>query len=466
MLGSLLLLMRRRRANDLMLRERAIKLGGSRVSSRGGSRGGFSTNGAGDTLVQPLLGGAHATSSSGGGSSGSGGSSGGSGGSGGGGSGGGGGSSAGAKLPWSAPAGATAFGAKDLSRYTNKYASILGAGSFGVVYGGALPDGRRVAVKQLTLAPERKKKKNKNKKKAMMGSMGATVKFWGRTDPYAGVKGFQLELEVLSKYVHPHLVELIGYCVDKQRGVTVCSLVLEFMPTGSLLGRLRPSHPAAALTAQQRVGIAADVARGLHYLHAEAPAPLPPLIHQDFKSDNILLAEVGGRLIAKVADFGTARMAPQLDTSTVARLAGSDKTVTLKSHVSTERIVGTRPYMPYEYLQSGRVSAKTDTFAYGVVLLELLTGEPPYNEHTGETLHARSYDLMCDPAARLPPMLDARVATTTWRCRVVVDDGAATAAGAPGGRALELCLVAKKCLEHERARCTMREAMPAVVALL
>ena len=119
--------------------------------------------------------------------------------------------------------------------------------------------------------------------------------------------------------------------------------------------------------------------------------------------------------------------------------------------------------MPYEYLQSGRVSAKTDTFAYGVVLLELLTGEPPYNEHTGETLHARSYDLMCDPAARLPPMLDARVATATWWCRVVVDNGAATAGG---GRALELCLVAKRCLEHERARCTMREAMPAVVALL
>jgi hypothetical protein len=319
---------------------------------------------------------------------------------------------------WVAPADAVQFTAKELLRVTSKYALPLGAGSFGTVYSGTLSDGRQVAVKQMELASKQKQKAKK--------------KLAGRTDPYAGLKGFRLELEVLSKYRHPHLVELIGYCVDNRRLKTaVCSLVLEFMPGGALLDRLRPTHVAPPLTAQQRFDIAADVARALHYLHTEAPTPL---IHQDVKTDNILLAEIGGRLVAKVADFGTARMAPQLATST---------------HHSTGLIVGTRPYMPYEYLQSGHVSEKTDTFAFGVVLLELLTGKPPFSEETSEPLHAAAYDLLCDPASRLAPLLDGR--TASW---------------GGGRRALELCLVAKRCLEHERARCTMREAMPVVVALL
>jgi hypothetical protein len=341
-----------------------------------------------------------------------------------------------------APTFIVVFTSAELSRCTSKYTRILGHGSFGTVFGGTLPDGRRIAVKQLELAAKQKQKGKK--------------KLGGRADPYAGKAGFRLELEVLSKYRHPHLVELIGYCVDKQLlRATKCNLVLEFMAEGSLLDRLRPDHVAPALAAQERFDIAADVARGLHYLHAEAS---PPLIHQDLKSDNVLLAEVGGRLIAKVADFGTARMAPQLamNTTAVAPGGGGGKT-----HHSTTVIVGTRPYMPMEYIQMGRVSEKTDTFAYGVVLLELLTGKPPHDEEGGsnEALHSFAHDMLCDPIRRLVPLLDTRVATASWTSV----DGAT---GELGGRALWLCLVAKRCLElAERARGTMREAMPKVIAL-
>jgi serine/threonine protein kinase len=277
-----------------------------------------------------------------------------------------------------------------------------------------------------------------------------------KQNPYAGEAGFRLELEVLSKYRHPHLVELIGYCVDKQLlKATKCNLVLEFMAEGSLLDRLRPDHAAPALAAQERFDIAADVARGLHYLHAEAS---PPLIHQDVKSDNVLLAEIGGRLVAKVADFGTARMAPQLAMNTTACAPGGGGG---KTHHSTMMIVGTRPYMPMEYIQMGRVSEKTDTFAYGVVLLELLTGKPPHDEEggTNEALHSFAHEMLCDPAGKLVPLLDARVAAASWTSV----DGAT---GELGGRALWLCLVAKRCLElAERTRGTMREARPKVVAL-
>jgi hypothetical protein len=355
-------------------------------------------------------------------------------------SGGGGGSGGGAATPQ--PRAIVVFTSAELSRCTNKYAHIIGAGSFGTVFRGTLPDGRRIAVKQLELAAKQKQKAKK--------------KLGGRADPYAGKAGFQLELEVLSKYRHPHLVELIGYCVDKQLlKATKCNLVLEFMAEGSLLDRLRPAHAAPPLAAQERFDIAADVARGLHYLHAEAS---PPLIHQDVKSDNVLLAEIGGRLVAKVADFGTARMAPQLAMNTTARAPGGGGG---KTHHSTTMIVGTRPYMPMEYIQMGRVSEKTDTFAYGVVLLELLTGKPPHDEEGGsnEALHSFAHEMLCDPAGQLVPLLDVRVAAASWT-------SVNGATGELGGRALWLCLVAKHCLEsHERARGTMREATPKVVAL-
>ena len=326
---------------------------------------------------------------------------------------------------------------------TNRWARALGAGAFGSVYAGVLPDGRQVAVKQVDVASAAEQE-TANKK-------GGRKRFGGgrRLDPYKGEAGFRRELEVLSKYVHPNLVTLLGHCVEKKkRTVVSCSLVLEFMPEGSLLGRLRPTRDAMPLTAQQRFDVAADVARALHYLHAEAS---PPLIHQDVKSDNILLAEDGGgRLIAKVADFGTARMAPQL----AQRARGGSS----KTHHSTRLIVGTRPYMPMEYLQMGQVSEKTDTFAYGVVLLELLTGRPPYDDETDTLLHADSMELLCDPERRLAPLLDARVPSTAW--------ATVAAAGTVRGRALELCLVAKRCLEMLAAvRGTMREAMPKVVAL-
>ena len=236
-----------------------------------------------------------------------------------------------------APRGATKYSAADLIRFTAKHSKVLGAGSFGVVYDGALPDGRRVAVKQLELAKKAGKKKKKSKEEGTSRLPG------DRLDPYSGEAGFQLELHVLEQYVHPHLVELIGYCVDKQRKGTTCSLVLEFMAGGALMDRLAPWSDAPP-TAQERFGIAADVAKALHYLHAEAS---PPLIHQDVKSDNILLAEIGGRLVAKVADFGTARMAPQLAMSTTARAPGGRGGQT---HHSTGIIVGTRPYMPMEVI--------------------------------------------------------------------------------------------------------------------
>ena len=101
------------------------------------------------------------------------------------------------------------------------------------------------------------------------------------------------------------------------------------MAGGSLNKRLDPASDAPPLSAQERFNIASDVARGLEYLHIDAD---PPIIHQDVKSDNILLCVVEGQLLAKVADFGTARYAPTLLNTGI-------------SKVQTQTVIGTKPYM-------------------------------------------------------------------------------------------------------------------------
>ena len=122
---------------------------------------------------------------------------------------------------------------------------------------------------------------------------------------------------------------------------------------------------------RERFGIAADIARGLTFLHTVCN---PVIVHQDVKTANILLGPGGGRgtpLVAKLADFGTVRVAPTLADAT---------------HVSTIHIAGTRPYMPPESFQAGHISPKTDSFAFGVVLLELLTAKHFYDKATRRTL--------------------------------------------------------------------------------
>ena len=153
----------------------------------------------------------------------------------------------------------------------------------------------------------------------------------------------------------------------------------------------------------------------------------PPIIHEDIKSDNILLGEYQGRLIAKIADFGAVRIAPKLLTST---------------HYSAPDVIGTKPYQPPEYTGQGHVSEKTDTFAFGVVLLELLTAKPPSNKDTGEFLYCELSQVLRRAGKALPPLLDARAGK--W----------------PRKKVLALAKIAQKCIEmFVRDRCAVRDVL-------
>ncbi|KAM9250290.1 LOW QUALITY PROTEIN: interleukin-1 receptor-associated kinase 1 [Cariama cristata] len=165
------------------------------------------------------------------------------------------------------------------------------------------------------------------------------------------VKSFVTEAEKLSRYRHPNIVELSGVCAE---GGHFC-LVYVFMPNGSLEQRLGAQCPHPPLTWGQRLHVLLGTARALQFLHRDRPA----LVHGDVKSSNVLL-DAG--LSPRLSDFGLAR-AP--------RGGGGGRSGTLGG---SRTLQGTLAYLPPEYLQGGALTPALDTYSFGVVVLEALTG--------------------------------------------------------------------------------------------
>ncbi|XP_031745272.1 probable receptor-like protein kinase At1g80640 isoform X2 [Cucumis sativus] len=158
---------------------------------------------------------------------------------------------------------------------------------------------------------------------------------------------FENEVNWLSKIRHQNVIKLLGHCIHGETRF----LVYEMMQNGSLESQLHgPSH-GSALTWHIRMKIAVDVARGLEYLHEHRN---PPVVHRDLKSSNILL---DSDFNAKLSDFGL--------------------TVNLGAQNKNIKLSGTLGYVAPEYLLDGKLTDKSDVYAFGVVLLELLTGKMP-----------------------------------------------------------------------------------------
>ncbi|KAK8949458.1 Proline-rich receptor-like protein kinase PERK1 [Platanthera zijinensis] len=214
----------------------------------------------------------------------------------------------------------SSFTYEELVMATNGFseANLLGQGGFGYVHKGTLLNGREVAIKQL---------------KAGSGQ---------------GEREFRAEIEIISHVHHKHLVSLVGYCISGGRRL----LVYEYVRNNTLEFHL---HEQPTMVWPTRLKIALGSAKGLAYLHEDCN---PKIIHRDIKASNILL---DFNFEAKVADFGLAKFT-------------SDK----NTHVST-RVMGTFGYLAPEYASSGKLTAKSDVFSYGVMLLELITGKQPIN---------------------------------------------------------------------------------------
>ncbi|XP_019445853.1 PREDICTED: putative cysteine-rich receptor-like protein kinase 35 isoform X1 [Lupinus angustifolius] len=193
----------------------------------------------------------------------------------------------------------------------------LGEGGFGPVYKGRLNDGREIAVKKLSQTSNQGKKEFKN------------------------------EAKLLARVQHRNVVNLLGYCVHGKENI----LVYEYVPHESLDKLLFKSERKEELDWKRRYGIITGMAKGLLYLHEDSH---DCIIHRDIKASNILLDD---KWSPKIADFGMARLFPED-----------------QSQVNT-RVAGTNGYMAPEYVMHGNLSVKADVFSYGVVVLELITGQ-------------------------------------------------------------------------------------------
>ncbi|KAG5560745.1 hypothetical protein RHGRI_003925 [Rhododendron griersonianum] len=187
-----------------------------------------------------------------------------------------------------------------------------------------------------------------------------TVAAIKRSNPESnqGVEEFWTEVKVLSKLRHTNLVSLIGYCNEHQEMI----LVYEYIAHGTLANHLyKPRREESGgsrshLTWKRRLNICLDAALGLDYLHNGTEQGI---IHRDVKSTNILLNE---NWVAKVSDFGISKCIPSYTTT----------------HVTTN-VKGTFGYFDPDYFLTKRLTKKSDVYAFGVVLLEVLCGRPPIN---------------------------------------------------------------------------------------
>ncbi|CAM6111058.1 unnamed protein product [Calypogeia fissa] len=197
---------------------------------------------------------------------------------------------------------------------------LIGSGGSGKVYKVDLSNGQSVAVKKLE----------------------------ARYD-----NGFVAEVETLGKIRHRNIVKLLCCCWNYESNI----LVYEFMPNGSLGDYIHNTKCASVLGWDTRYKIAIGAAEGLAYLHHDC---VPPIVHRDVKSNNILL---DFDFEAHLGDFGLAKPFVEKSMSAVA---------------------GSYGYIAPEYGYTLKVSEKADIYSFGVVLLELVTGKKPIEPEFGD----------------------------------------------------------------------------------
>uniref|UniRef100_A0A673A7T9 Protein kinase domain-containing protein n=1 Tax=Sphaeramia orbicularis TaxID=375764 RepID=A0A673A7T9_9TELE len=168
---------------------------------------------------------------------------------------------------------------------------------------------------------------------------------------------FQTEVDKLSKYRHPNIVDLLGV---SEGGGSFC-LIYSYMENRSLEDQLH--NDQGGLSWSQRVSVVEGAAKALEFLHFP-PKGQERLIHGDVKSSNILLDR---HLEAKLADFGLARFGAR-------NSSGQNSRAQTTTMGKTATVRGTLAYLPDEYVRNGELGTTIDVYSFGVVLLEVLTG--------------------------------------------------------------------------------------------
>jgi hypothetical protein len=201
--------------------------------------------------------------------------------------------------------------------------------------------------------------------KATWNDIPVAVKKLGRAAAHMSEEDaleFDREVSFMRTVRHPHIVLFFG-AGSFDDGVPF--MVVEYMERGSLGNVLRNSPDIAW---PQKLQFAHDTALGMQHIHSLGS------IHRDLKSGN-LLGTKGFRI--KVADFGTSRLTSM--SSTNDRVRASDAESSADSRALTT-MVGTTLWMAPEILFKQPYSLKADVYSYAMVLFEILTQQPPWNE--------------------------------------------------------------------------------------
>ncbi|CAO2211269.1 unnamed protein product [Urochloa humidicola] len=206
----------------------------------------------------------------------------------------------------------------EVAKITSSLNNKLGEGGYGMVFKGRLDDGRLVAVKFLH-------------------------------DSKGDGEEFVNEVMSIGRTSHINIVSLFGFCLEGSKR----ALIYEYMPNGSLDKYIYSENPKATLGWDKLYIIAIGIARGLEYLHHSCNTRI---VHFDIKPQNILLDQ---NFHPKISDFGLAKLCH-----------------TKESKLSLTGARGTPGFIAPEVHSRtfGVVSAKSDVYSYGMMLLEMVGG--------------------------------------------------------------------------------------------
>ncbi|XP_075995827.1 interleukin-1 receptor-associated kinase 1 isoform X2 [Genypterus blacodes] len=236
-------------------------------------------------------------------------------------------------------------------------------------------------------------------------------------------ESFKTEVEKLSQFRHPNIVDLLGFC---EGGGSFC-LIFSYMENRSLEDRLHSE--GGALSWSQRVGVVEGASTALQFLHSP-PQPHKPLIHGDVKSSNILLDR---HLVAKLADFGLAQFARSSDGRSASQTTSVGQTADVR---------GTLAYLPLDYLRSQKLEEAVDVYSFGVVLLEVLTGRRALErDRKSETYLKDLVQEVKDPAGS---------SAAAWRD--LLDPRLLPGGGAEPTGCMDVAALAYRCLNEKRGK--------------
>lgn len=230
---------------------------------------------------------------------------------------------------------------------------VLGRGGYGTVYRAVHRNtGQNVAVKVLR-----------------------TARDWSPSTLEKQVARFEREASLCAELLHPNIVRLLE---RGQPNAGVCFAIYEYVPGRTLAHRLAEQGPLPVIEAAE---VMAQVLDALACAHARG------IVHRDLKPENIMIVEGGQRVHVKVLDFGVGTLVPAARSQDY-----RDLTLTCEA-------VGTPSYSAPEQLRGEPPTPKTDIYAWGLVLLECLTGRPVFE---GATLASIYHQQLSPQEVALP----------------------------------------------------------------